>query len=576
MPGAAFPLLAVPLAWYLLGVAGAAIHPRRHSPLTVFAVIRGAAVLILVTWILTRWMGLPGRVALPAVAAMAAVAIAARVRAGALRAALVPDRRDLPMLALGTVLLSAWIAPVTRHGIGAIGTGNHADLPSYLLQAGYLYDHGFDATGLLPGIAPEDRMFDGFGAYALLAPSTAVSAAPTLGVMALMILGAVLIAQLVDRMAGHVLGGARVAPLLIGATLLLSWAFTFNAFAYFVAQVWGMAFGVGLVAALLARERGAPAALGALLVSVAGALTYNATGAMYAATALILGGWLVAVDAVRGRPALRSPGLPLAAGVAAGAVVFLPVWHQTLDRLWALREAVAGWPMPTAPLWAAVGIPISEQGNSTRAIVAGGVAVAAVAAAGWSYTARTRRLAALTWPLAIPAAIWLYQAAREPGSYKQWKAFSYAQPLLVVAIGCGVVLLASALAGRLPPLRAPRRTAAAGVAVAAALVVCAAAYAFWPRTYFADDGCCIASSDQITQLRRAADASPGHVRVAAGNVWANDVAAAIVSRSRPVSLDPPSIWPSEPVEDVAGTIGFAAGPHPSFAEARFVLSAAAQ
>ena len=59
------------------------------------------------------------------------------------------------MLALATALLTVWIAPVTRHGIGAIGTGNHADLPSYLLQATYLFNHGFDATAVLPGIAPE-------------------------------------------------------------------------------------------------------------------------------------------------------------------------------------------------------------------------------------------------------------------------------------------------------------------------------------------------------------------------------------------------------------------------------------
>ncbi len=49
MLGAAFPLMAVPLAWYVLGVVGAALHPRRLSPLTVFAVIRGAAILIVLT-----------------------------------------------------------------------------------------------------------------------------------------------------------------------------------------------------------------------------------------------------------------------------------------------------------------------------------------------------------------------------------------------------------------------------------------------------------------------------------------------------------------------------------------------
>lgn len=105
MLATAFALIAVPLARYALGVAGAALHPRRDSPLTALAAIRGAAVLILVTWIGARGPGEP-------------------------EGAVVPRRRDLPMLGVATVLLSAWMAPITRHGIGSIGTGNHADLPS--------------------------------------------------------------------------------------------------------------------------------------------------------------------------------------------------------------------------------------------------------------------------------------------------------------------------------------------------------------------------------------------------------------------------------------------------------------
>ena len=43
-----------------------------------------------------------------------------------------------------------------------------------------------------------------------------------------------------------------------------------------------------------------------------------------------------------------------------------------------------------------------------------------------------------------------------------------------------------------------------------------------------------------------------------------------------MSVDPPSIWPSEVVEPIGGTITFDTGTHPSFSEARFVFSAAAQ
>ena len=570
MIGAGFPLVAVPLAWYVLGVAGAALHPLRVSPLTVFAVIRGAAVLVVVTWVVTRWLALPGSVALVVVLIAVLIALAARARYGTLRAVVVPARRDLPMLALATALLTVWIAPVTRHGIGAIGTGNHADLPSYLLQAGYLFNHGFDATAVLPGIYPEARMFDGFGASALLAPSTAISTAPSIGVMAMMILGSVLVAQLVDRLSSRALGGARVAPLLIGATLLMSGTFTFNAFAYFLAQVWGLAFGLGLVAVLLTGERGVPAAVNAAVVSVAGILTYNPTGVMYAAVALVLGGWLIAMGLARRRPVLRSPELGVVAGVVLGGLLFISVWHLTVDRLWTLRDTVAGWPMPTSPLWAAVGIPISERGNSTLAIVAGSCAVALVAGAGWLSIARGREVLIRFWPLAIPCAVWVYRAWQEPGSYQQGKAFAYAQPLLIVGVACGAILLAQRLTTGLHVLRTTRVRGALAGTVAAGLLVCAVGYAFWPRSFFRDGGCCIATGDQIAQIQSGADRSPGRVHVSAGGVWANDVAVAITSLTRPVSVDQPSIWPSLVVEPFGGTVTFETGTHPSLVEGRFV------
>ncbi len=58
--------------------------------------------------------------------------------------------------------------------------------------------------------------------------------------------------------------------------------------------------------------------------------------------------------------------------------------------------------------------------------------------------------------------------------------------------------------------------------------------------------------------------------MSAGGVWANDVATAVVSLKRPVSVDPPSIWPSLAVEPFGGTITFDAGTHPSLVEGRFV------
>lgn len=561
----------MPVAWYVLGVAGAALHPARASPLTVFAVIRGAGLLILVTWAATRWLALPGEVASPVLLGAVAVAVVVRARTGTARTVLTPDRRDLPVLGLATVLLSVWVAPVTRHGVGAIGTGNHADLPSYLLQAVHLYGHGFAATGSLPGILPEARMFDAFGVVALLAPSTGVSAAPSLGVMSLMVLGAVVLAQLVDRLASHALGGARAAPALIAGTLLLSWAFTFNAFAYFLAQVWGLAFGLALIAVLLTRERGIPAVATAVVLSVAGALTYNPTGAMYAVTALVLGVWLAGWDAVQKRPLMSSPGLALAGGVALGGVLFISVWRPTVERLGELSDVAAGWPMPTAPLWAAAGVPITQLGTSGRQIVGWSCVIAAVAGAGWLSAAPGRRLLARSWPLLIPCAAWVQRAASEPGSYRQWKAFAYAQPVLLLGIACGVILLARRAAALAPasPAWLPRAVAPA---IAASLALSAGVHAFWPRTYFAQSGCCIASGDQIAEIQSAADRSPGRVRVAGGNVWVNDVAAAVLSRTRSVSIEPPSIWPSRIVEPIAVTLTFETGAHPSLVEGRFVAA----
>lgn len=572
MLAAAFPLLAVPAAWYALGVVGAALHPRGASRLTALAAVRGAAVLIVVTWVATRWLSLPGAIALALLGGTVAVALAVRGARGTLGPVVVPGWRDLPMLALATAILTAWMAPITRHGVGSIGTGNHADLPSYLLQAVQLFHHGFDATGALPGIRPEERMFDAFGASALLAPSTAVSAAPSAGVMVLLALGAVLTAQLVERMASRALGGSRLAPVLLASTLLLSWAFTFNAFAYFLAQVWGLTFGLALIAMLLIEaDRGPPAALGAAVVSVAGALTYNPTGAMYAAVALLLAAWLSAIAIAQREPVARSPAIATIGGIAGGGLVFLSVWHDTFARLWNLRDAVAGWPMPTAPLWAAVGVPIAERGDSTPAILAGSVAIGAAGTVGWLATPRGRSALAHLWPLALPGAVWIYRAWADPGSYQQWKAFSYAQPLLLLWVGCGLTLLARSAGARLPAAVPAQRARALEQAVALGLVACAATYAFWPRSYFADGGCCIASGEQIAQIQDAAARVPGPVRVSAGGVWANDVATAIVSATRPASVDPPSIWPSDTTGPAAGVVSFETGSHPSLVEGRFVL-----
>jgi hypothetical protein len=562
----------VPLAWYALGVAGAALTPRRDSRLTVFAVLRGAALLIVVTWVMTRWLDQSGRVALLATGGFVLAALGWRAARGEWRTVIVPAVRDLPMLGVATVLLCAWIAPVTRHGIGAVGTGNHADLPSYLLQAGYLLDHGFAVTQQLPGISPETRMFDAFGATALLAPSTALSAAPSIGVMSTLILGAVLLGQLVERLSSRALGGARVAPLLIGATFLISFAFTFNAFAYFLAQVWGLAFGVGLVALVLGGERGPVAVLDGLLISVAGVLTYNPTGVMYAAAALALAAWLLVLRALRRRLVVRAPELAPGAGILLGGLVFLSVWDTAIERLRALGDAVAGWPMPTAPLWSAVGIPIDRLGNSTPTLLAGSVAVAVVGLAGWLATARGRWALVCCWPLAIPAAVWIYRAWTHPGSYQQWKAFSYAQPLLIVAVACGAILLVQRLAAPLGAVRTPIRREALAGCFAAGLLVCSAVYAFWPASFYGEGGCCIAPSGQISEMRDVATTAAGRVRVSTGSVWINDLATAIISRERPVTVDPPSIWPSAVVEPFAGTVSFDIGADPALVEGRLVYA----
>lgn len=572
MLGAAFPLVAVPLAWYVLGVCGSALHPRRESGVDATAVARGAAILILTTWVLTRWFSLPGRAAVMLVAAALAGALIVHGVRGGLRRIVVAERRDLPMLGVATAVMSAWMAPITRHGIGSVGTGNHADLPSYLLQAIHLFDHGFASTTSLPGIAPETRMFDAFGATALLAPTTALPSGPTAGVMVLVALGAVVVAQLVERLAARALGGSRVVPALLAVTLLMSWTFTFNAFAYFLAQVWGLALGLALIALLLdGTERGVAAGLSGALLSVAGVLSYNPTGALYTACALAIGLGLVVAWRAGRRPASGPPAAAALAGIGGGALVFLPVWQEARDRLSDLSVVAAGWPMPTAPLWAAIGLPIAQTGNAMRTIVAGSLALAAVAGAGWLASARGRRAHLYLWPLGLPVALWVQRAWEHPGSYQQWKAFSYAQPLLLLWVGCGVVLLARALTERVGAGRPPRIRAALEQVAVLVLVLVAAINAFWPRDYFRRDGCCIAGREQIVQMQDAADRAPGRVRVNTGYVWTNDLATAIIARSRPVSVAAPTIWPSEPVRPISAVLAFDPGPHPSLIEGRFEL-----
>jgi hypothetical protein len=272
------------------------------------------------------------------------------------------------------------------------------------------------------------------------------------------------------------------------------------------------------------------------------------------------------------RPVLRAPELAVGGGILLGGLVFLSVWDLAIDRLRALGDAVAGWPMPTAPLWSAVGIPIDRFGNSTQTILAGSAAVAVVGAAGWLASARGRWALVRFWPLAIPAAFWIHRGWEDPGSYQQWKAFSYAQPLLIVAVACGAILLVQRLAAPLAAVRTRWGREALAGAFAVGLLACAAAFAFWPASYFGDGGCCIASGDQISQMREVATEGAGPVRVSGGNVWVNDLATAVISRERPVTVDPPSIWPSATGEPVAGIVSFQTGTDPSLVEGRLVFA----
>lgn len=589
---AAFPLLAVPLAWYVLGVVGASLWPTGRwagsppSRLDARASVRGAAIVIVATWVGVEALGLSGRATLIALGAALVGALAARAATGRAREALVPTARDLPMLALATVLLTVWAAPVTRHGLGAVGTGNHYDLPSYLVQAGYLFRHGVAAADGYPGLSPADRMFDAFGASALLGPSTALSAAPTAGMMVAVMVGAVLVAQLVDRLASAALRGRRPASLLIGGTLLVSWAFTFNAFAFFLAQVWGLALGLGLIALVVGRARGVTAATDALLLSVAGVLAYNPTGAIYGATALLLAAWWARGEHRAGRPARGLPGTAAAAGIVLGGLLFVTVWAQALDRLVVLGHSPAGSPMPTAPLWAALGLPFGGAGVASAAglsfpvgispppleppgaiagdpaavVLAGSAALALVAAAGWALHGPGRAVVLRAWPLALPAAFWLLQAVRHPGSYVQWKAFSYAQPLLAVAVAGGLLLLAERLAPRVAGRRPPRPVASAAAGVT--LLAVAVSTSFWPRDYFAERGCCIATGAQIDQIREAAAAAPGPVLVDDGSLWVRDLGGAVAALSRPSS----DAW----ARAGAAPIGFDAGARASLEDGRFL------
>ena len=224
------------------------------------------------------------------------------------------------VLALATLFLSAWIAPVTRHGIGAMGTGTNADLPSATCCRRSTFRQRVRRRRHPAGDLPRARMFDGFGASALLAPFDG-RAGGTL-----------------DRGHGdddpgsgprrerhvHVHGLRVLSSRRSGASRSASGSSP---------------------RCSPASTECRPSGTRWWSPSPGSSPTTRPARCTRASRSFSGAGWS-AIAIVRKRSVLHTPALGLAAGVVVGGVVFLSVWHEAGDRLGprrrGLRPAAAG------------------------------------------------------------------------------------------------------------------------------------------------------------------------------------------------------------------------------------------
>lgn len=557
--GTLWMLFAVPAIWILLVLVGAGWSSTRSKHVGARDAALGAAVIVIVTYVAVVWLDMPGWTAIVLIALGAVIGLMRAAGEGIRWRDRRVDQWEIGLLIAVTALAAAFWLPISEWGLQAIGTGNHADMPGYLMNAGYLFLHGIsDAPHAVPVDIAGWIQGDVFGAYALLSPTFLLPGIPTAGVLPLITVSSVVVVQLVHSVMRRILGQRFVLVAAGGALLAaLSWPVTFNAFAYFLSQAWGIALSLALLVWATESVNGVSSPWFGVFLVIATLLVSPPIGLLAASAAV----GILIVHCLFTRTRLSAIKGMLA--IVFGSLPFIGVWIHAIERTAILGGTPAGWPMPEPPLWAVLGFPF-PQDREFLLLVARPLSLLLLlaSAAGWILSRRGRRLAARLFPVGFFALLWVLAALKDPGSYVQWKAFSYAQPTLLIFVWCGLAwLLAGARGERL--IGSSGRSLAYGVV--GFVLVSACVFAWSPRAFFDRGGCCISSSVALSSLYDGAAVHQGQTIVEEPNLWPGRVAIGLLAPHRPVV--PAGISPPARPES---TLRFDRGAAPSLADGSYL------
>ena len=505
-------------------------------------------------------------------AAWIVVAVAVVIRARYRNQRLLPpiSRRGIQagfLLLAAAIALSSLIMMRSLQGNEPVpSTYGNADSAQYALSAQIYFNEGFDGTGW---ISTGD--LGGYGRYdnaavrpyltsVALMNGTEVWIAATPAMTVIVILAAIAAAWLI-------LTTTRAGPTtasLLGVAALVPFTFTFIVGHYYLAQAATIASGLAFCALLLnlrpstwrqVFEILAPAVF--FLVPVILSYPQMSLG-LLAVVGLVVAA--VALDGLR-RDGIREvasrvlKSLSVLVLAALGSILVLaPTIPGILERINAVKDASAGWPLPLLSPLQVLGLetfrPMTEISRS--ALIgpsdpvpmtdvrwwSGAMLVMALCGlasfVAWTRKARLPLFSIVTAAVVLVSYRMFY--AQQGDSYQQWKWITYFAPLLAVAVLVGLYILFDALFARFPN---HRRSVAVSILVVTSLLVGLALPSLlrlWSKPWWY-------ITDELADVRRVADSGIDQVNVAL-DPYAETMWAAYFLAPLPTNLDSPSYFPT--------------------------------
>ena len=465
------------------------------------------------------------------------------------------------------VALSSMIMMRSLQGSEPVpSTYGNADSAQYALSAEIYFDEGFDGIGWIPtGNLGSYGRYDNAAVRPYLTSvaimnGTEVWIAATPAMTVMVVLAAIAVAWLV-------LTTTRAGPTtasLLGVAALLPFTFTFIIGHYYLAQAAAMASGIAFTALLLdlrpsTRRQIFEASVPAVFFLVPVVLSYPQMSlGLLAVIGLIVAA--IALDGLRrggvrdlATEVMRSASVVVLAAIGS-VLVLAPTVPGMIDRINAVKDAAAGWPLPLLSPLQVLGLEkFGPMTASSRSGLIGpgdpmpitdfrwwAAAMLVIAVCGlasfvaWKREGRLPLFSVVTATVVLVSYRMFY--AQVGDSYQQWKWITYFVPFLAVAVLVALYILFEELITRFPKHRV--------VVAVSTLVVCLSLLGLalpplvrlWTQPWWY-------ITDELADVRRLTDSGIDYVNVEL-DPYAETMWAAYLLAPLPTNLESASYFPT--------------------------------